>query len=90
MEMSEIGPAAGANSGTDIPSRDIPPSASPDPAFSRIMNEAASAAETPEAPLLPSAETYNAHNLLNGRFPPPDSGAGYTFTIVSLLADEAA
>ena len=88
--MSETGPVAGANSGMDIPSRDVPPSASPDPAFSRIMNEAINAAETAEAPLLPATKTYNSHNLLNGRYPPPDSGAGYTFTTVSLRANEAA
>ncbi len=88
--MSETGPVSGANSGMDIPSRDVPPSASPDPAFSRIMNEAIEAAEPAEAPLLPATKTYNSPNLLNGKFPPPDSGAGYTFTIGSLRADEAA
>jgi len=88
--MSEIGPAANANSGTDIPSPGVPPSASPDPAFSRIMDDAVNAAEPDETPLLLATKTYNSHNLLNGRYPPPDSGAGYTFTTVSLKADEAA
>lgn len=88
--MSEIDPIANINSGADFPSRDVPPSASPDPAFSRIMADAMNTAETPEAPPLPATETYNSHNLLNGRFPPPDSGAGYTFTTVSLRGEQAA
>ena len=88
--MSETGPVAGANSGMDIPARDVPLSASPDPAFSRIMNEAMNAVEPAETPLLPATKLYNSHNLLNGQFPPPDSGAGYTFTTVSLRNDEAA
>ncbi len=89
--MSEINQVDGPHPNPEIPSRDVPPSASPNPAFSRIMNDAMSAAELPEAPLLPSAtEIFNARNLLNGQFPPPDSGAGYTSTHISLQDEEAA
>ncbi len=88
--MSEIHPVAGAIPGAEAPSRDVPPSASPDPAFSRIMADAMNTTETPDAPPLPATEVYNSHNLLNGQYPPPDSGAGYTFTAVSLRDEQAA
>ena len=35
----------------------------------------------------PSVTAYNSLNLLNGKFPPPDSGAGFIFTVVTLQQD---
>lgn len=89
-EMSEIQPAADITSTPEISSEALSTSASPDPAFSRIMNDAMESIDSPDSSSSPSTISFNANNLLNGQFPPPDSGAGYTFTAVSLMGEEAA
>jgi hypothetical protein len=88
--MSEIQPAANLISTPEISSGALSPSASPDPAFSRIMGEAMKSPSSHESSSSPTTISFNANNLLNGQFPPPDSGAGYTFTTVSLMGEEAA
>jgi hypothetical protein len=35
-------------------------------------------------PKTPEIAKFNAHNLLNGQFPPPDSGAGYLFSYIAM------
>ncbi len=60
--------------------------ASPDPGFSRLLEESKSPRRpyVEEPPTTPAIAKYNAHNLLNGQYPPPDSGAGYLFAVVAL------
>lgn len=61
--------------------------------FSDFLDAAGASAEggEPRARALPSSVTaYNSLNLLNGKFPPPDSGAGFTFTVVAIMNEEAA
>ncbi len=60
--------------------------ASPDPGFSRLLEESKSPRKpyVEESPTTPAMAKYNAHNLLNGQYPPPDSGAGYLFAVVAL------
>lgn len=86
--MSDISPIANGVSAVDISAASAASVASPDPGFSRIMDDALLAAEATQ-PNAPAAATavFNAYNLLNGQYPPPDSGAGYTFTTVALHAD---
>lgn len=88
--MSHIHPLAVGNSREETTTGRVSPSPSPDPAFSRIMDEAMNAGDLPDPPLLPARESYITHSLLNGQYPPPDSGAGFTFTAVSLLDEQAA
>lgn len=45
-------------------------------------------AAEPDAPSQAVA-AYNVLNLLNGRFPPPDSGAGFLFTVVAMKNEAA-
>ena len=60
--------------------------ASPDPGFSRLLEESESSRRpyVEKSRPTPAIAKYNAHNLLNGQYPPPDSGAGYIFTTVAL------
>ncbi|MBI3025900.1 MAG: hypothetical protein HYY66_09580 [Candidatus Tectomicrobia bacterium] len=61
--------------------------------FSDFLDAAGASAEggEPRARALPSSVTaYNSLNLLNGKFPPPDSGAGFIFTVVAIMNEEAA
>jgi hypothetical protein len=55
------------------------------PAFSELLDAiAAEGGEPqPQGPS-PTVTAYNTLNLLNGRFPPPDSGAGFLFTVVAM------
>ena len=41
-------------------------------------------------PPSPAVTAYNSLNLLNGKFPPPDSGAGFIFTVVAIMNEGAA
>jgi hypothetical protein len=61
--------------------------------FSDFLDAAGAPAEggEPRARVLPPAVTaYNNLNLLNGKFPPPDSGAGFIFTVVAIMNEAAA
>jgi len=50
-----------------------------------MLEEASPQPSAPEPPPVPaSIERFNSMNLLNGQFPPPDSGAGYLFITVAL------
>ncbi len=63
----------------------LPPASSPDPGFSHMLDEETSRKpHLPEAPRTPEMAKFNVHNLFNGQFPPPDSGAGYLFALISL------
>ena len=62
-----------------------PPPVSPDPGFSRLLDSAAGQKPSiEESPTTAEMAKFNLHNLLNGQFPPPDSGAGILFTHISL------
>ncbi len=67
-----------------------PPKApSPEPVFSSILE----GEFTPKPYMVESAPTpamakFNVHNLLNGQYPPPDSGAGYLFAHISLNEED--
>jgi hypothetical protein len=66
-----------------------PKAPSPEPVFSSILESVS----TPKPYMIESAPTpamakFNVHNLLNGQYPPPDSGAGYLFTHISLNSDD--
>lgn len=61
--------------------------------FSDFLDAAGASAEGGEpraSALLSSVTAYNSLNLLNGKFPPPDSGAGFIFTVVAIMNEEAA
>jgi len=63
----------------------LPPASSPDPGFSRLLDSATARKPFLEnPPKTAEMAKYNVHNLLNGQFPPPDSGAGYLFAHISL------
>lgn len=66
-----------------------PPKApSPEPGFSSILDsESAPKPYMIESAPTPAMAKYNVHNLLNGQYPPPDSGAGYLFAQISLNDD---
>lgn len=58
---------------------------SPEPGFSSILEgESTPKPYMPESEPTPAMAKFNVHNLLNGQFPPPDSGAGYLFTHIAL------
>ena len=59
--------------------------------FAGMLDEAGAPADSPGArDRSPAVNAYNALNLLNGRFPPPDSGAGFLFTVVAIMNEETA
>jgi hypothetical protein len=86
MEMSEIESVPNADPDAESLAQALKKQASPDPGFSRLLeeNESPRKPYVEESPTTPAMAKYNAHNLLNGQYPPPDSGAGYLFTIVVL------
>jgi len=58
---------------------------SPEPGFSHLLDSATD--RNPyliDPPKTVEMAKFNVHNLLNGQYPPPDSGAGYLFSHVSL------
>ncbi|OGL60916.1 MAG: hypothetical protein A3J27_09650 [Candidatus Tectomicrobia bacterium RIFCSPLOWO2_12_FULL_69_37] len=54
--------------------------------FAELLDAARAGGEDARSPS-PSVTAYNSLNLLNGKFPPPDSGAGFIFTVVTLQQD---
>ncbi len=84
--MSQIEAVPNADTGAESMAEALKAQASPDPGFSRLLEES----ESPRRPYVeesrptPAMAKYNAHNLLNGQYPPPDSGAGYMFAIVAI------
>ena len=59
--------------------------------FSAFLDAAAAEAAEPQPrPLPPAVTAYNSLNLLNGKFPPPDSGAGVLFTQIAMKNEAAA
>jgi hypothetical protein len=87
--MSQVDLVPGANSDGDSAPVAGPAAPSPDPGFSRLLDEATSRKPylAPSSPP-PSVAKYNVRNLLNGQFPPPDSGAGYLFANIALNAED--
>ncbi|MFP6868190.1 MAG: hypothetical protein VCE91_02365 [Nitrospinota bacterium] len=62
-----------------------PPASSPDPGFSRLLDSATGQKPSiEESPKTAEMAKFNLHNLLNGQFPPPDSGAGILYSHISL------
>ena len=78
---------------TDTDGQMLPPATpkapSPEPGFSSILDsESTLKPYKIESEPTPAMAKYNVHNLLNGQYPPPDSGAGYLFTHISLNEED--
>lgn len=61
-----------------------------DTGFQRMLDEASAGETEDPGGTASTVRAYNAMNLLNGKFPPPDSGAGFLFTMVAIMNEEAA
>ncbi|MEK6709636.1 MAG: hypothetical protein AABZ64_03575 [Nitrospinota bacterium] len=55
-----------------------------DTGFQRVLDEASAGEAGDPGGAASAVRAYNAVNLLNGKFPPPDSGAGFLFTVVAM------
>ena len=87
--MSQADLISGANPGEDSALVAGPAAPSPDPGFSRLLDDATSQKPYLAAPpSTPAVTSYNVRNLLNGQFPPPDSGAGYLFANIALNEED--